>query len=449
LKDEDAVVGCVAWVSAAKGFGFEPSDGDEVVATGHVSHYPPQGRTQLYVTDLKPVGAGALQVKFEALCAELREAGYFEDERKRALPGFPKRVAVITSKTGAAVQDVIATAGQRCKAVGLLVVDVRVQGDEAAAEVARAMRWVNERREALGVEAILVTRGGGSQEDLWTFNERVVAEATFESELPVVAAIGHESDTTVIELVADVRAATPTQAAMRLVPSAEELGQQIDHVEDRLGFLTKRMVDRSRERLERAVEREAWRNPAALVQRARERVEGMARTLAGDARRMVAEARARVESLASRLERMRPGAILDERRVRVAVLEQRLEDAGRRHLMVSRSRVEGLARELAAVDPRNVLGRGYSYTTTVDGRLVRSVGDARAGDRLVTNVKDGAIESVVTPRTPTSFQRADAADSADLTSASPLPSGRGRQKRRRDRAGGDGADQMDLFGKGQ
>jgi len=168
------------------------------------------------------------------MCDELRELGYFDDARKRPLPLLPRRVAVVTSADGAAVHDVRSTADQRCRAVGLLIVDVRVQGDGAADEVARAIRWVDANRDDLGVDALIVTRGGGSMEDLWTFNERVVADAAFGCSLPLVAAIGHESDTTVIELVADRRAATPTQAAMALVPSAEDLLRQVAHLEHRL-----------------------------------------------------------------------------------------------------------------------------------------------------------------------------------------------------------------------
>ncbi|MHC4219664.1 MAG: exodeoxyribonuclease VII large subunit, partial [Planctomycetota bacterium] len=169
LKDESAVLGCVAWASTARGFGFVPAEGDEVIATGHLSFYGPQGRTQLYVRGLEPVGAGALELRFRALCDELRKLGYFDEARKKPLPHLPRRVAVITSAAGAAVQDVIATAAGRLPAVGLVLIDVRVQGDGAAAEIAAAIRHADARRGELGLDAILVTRGGGSVEDLWAF----------------------------------------------------------------------------------------------------------------------------------------------------------------------------------------------------------------------------------------------------------------------------------------
>ena len=346
LKDEQSVVSCVAWASAAGKFGFVPDEGAEVIATGHVTHYGPQGRTQFYVTRLEPVGAGTLELKFRAMCDELRRLGYFDLEHKKPLPFFPRRIAVITSAGGAAVHDVTSTAAQRCRAVGLLVVDVRVQGDGAAEQVAAAIRRIDKNARRLGVDAILVTRGGGSVEDLWAFNERVVADAVHECRIPLLAAIGHESDTTVIELVADVRAATPTQAVMRLIPSADELGGQLEHLDRRLRLLVRRHLERQRARLNAAV----LRDPRSLVQRARERLTG-----AGG----------------------------------------RLGRATTVHVRRRRDRTEALGRQLAAVDPHRVLNRGYSYTTTASGALVASVKDVRDGDRIVTQVADGSIDSVV------------------------------------------------------
>jgi exodeoxyribonuclease VII large subunit len=350
LKDETAVLGCVAWSSAARGFGFVPEDGTEVIATGHLSHYGPQGRTQLYVDHLEPVGAGALELQFRALCKELRGLGYFDEARKKPLPPLPRRIAVITSAAGAAVQDVIATAAGRLPAVGLVVIDVRVQGEGAAEQVAAAIRMADARRDDLGIDAILVTRGGGSIEDLWAFNERVVADAAFEGGLPMVAAIGHESDTTVIELVADVRAATPTQAAVRLVPARDQLEEQVGHLQDRLRFLLGRHLERQRQRLELAGRFPLFRDPGALVKQGREAV---------------------------------------------ATLGGRLGRAATVHLRRCRDRVEALGRHLAGVNPEGVLNRGYSYTTTADGRLVASVDDVAPGARMTTHVADGEIESVV------------------------------------------------------
>lgn len=416
LKDESAVVNCVAWASSAKKFGFTPRDGDEVVATGHVSHFGPQGRTQLYVTKLDPVGAGALELEFRRMCEELRGLGYFDPGHKVPLPAFPRKVAVITSKDGAALQDVIATAKQRCTAVGLLVVDVRVQGEGAPEQVARAIKWVDGNSEKLGVDAILVTRGGGSIEDLWAFNTRIVADAAFKCKLPLVAAIGHESDVTVIELVADVRAATPTQAAMRLVPASTECNKQIEHLQHRLTVVTKRLIDRGKHRLESLERHETFRRPEVIIQRAAERIESISKNLSAAMRHVHAAARLRLEQICSRLAQIGPGTIVYKQEQRLAILEDRLNRAARhridqrprilqlhraliaaqRHVLrQSQFRIEANQARLAAVDPLKVLERGYSVTYDADGNVVRSWRSVAEGDRIRNLLADGAVESVV------------------------------------------------------
>jgi exodeoxyribonuclease VII large subunit len=427
LKDEGAVISCAAWASSVRKFGFVPSEGDEVVATGHVSHYSPQGRTQFYVSMMEPVGAGALELAFRAMCEELRTLGYFEESRKKPLPVFPRKVAVVTSPTGAAVQDVINTAAHRCKAVGLIIVPVKVQGEGAKEEIARAIRWVDANHERLGVDAILVTRGGGSMEDLWAFNERIVADAAYACSIPLVAAIGHESDTTVIELVADLRASTPTQAAMRLVPDAAELHKQVNHHEQRLAFLMRRMIERQRERVESIARQRIFRKPGDVVQLHRDRVDSHARHLEQLVRGRVLSARAKVEQLAGRLGELRPMAIVSERHERVAVLADRLQRAVHWRVRNAGARLDAIERELIAVDPRQVLKRGFSYTTKADGTLIRSVSDVRAGEKMLTNVRDGAIESTV-----------DGSEQQSPGIAIPgRKSSRNRSKN---------ADQMDLFG---
>jgi exodeoxyribonuclease VII large subunit len=448
LKDEGAVVQCVAWASTARRFGFEPRDGDQVVATGHVSHYPAQGRTQLYVSALAPVGAGELERRFRAMCDELRGLGYFEEERKKPLPAFPRRIAVITSADGAALHDVVATAAERWRAVGLLVVDVRVQGEGAARQVASAIRRVDREREMLGIDAILVTRGGGSLEDLWAFNERVVADAVHRCHLPVVAAIGHESDTTVIELVADVRAATPTQAVMRMIPATDALERQLNHARDRLRLLTRRRLESARQRLDRIRDNEIFRRPAAVLRRARERLEHLDRHLRRGSHGRIFEERAALDRLCQRWAQEHPAAIVASGAERLAQLQQRLHHGARllleqgprlaalqralelgaaRSLERSRQRVGSLDVRLRALDPEHVLRRGFSYTTAADGTLVQTVTAVEAGDELVTHVADGTIRSSVR-----SSRRAKRSRKAASTS------GRGGRSR--------GRQQMDLFG---
>ncbi len=416
LKDDKAVVNCVAWASAVKKIKFVPAEGDEVVATGHISHYGPQGRTQLYVSALKPVGAGALDLMFRKMCDELRKLGYFHESRKKPLPVLPRRIAVVTSQSSAAWQDVIATAAQRCKAIGLLIADVRVQGEGAAEQVAAAIRQIDANRETLGVDAILVTRGGGSAEDLWTFNERVVADAVFACQLPIVAAIGHESDTSVIELVADVRAATPTQAVMRLVPATSQLMEQINHMDHRLTSLVRRLVEHQRQRLAIITRATFFRDPRSLVTESRTVIQTRQRDLLRVVGARVAREQARLERLSGRLRQLRPQALASRRRQGLAVLDDRLRRALHRRVdqrqLLDRHRrrlaqvvrnnahrvaegLNSLSRQLAGLGPDGVLARGFSYTTTARGQLIRSARDVRPGQHVVTRMIDGAFGSTV------------------------------------------------------
>lgn len=416
LKDEHAVLSCVAWASSAKKFDFTPRDGDEIVATGHISHFSPQGRTQFYVSRIEAIGAGVLELRFRVLCRELRELGYFDESRKQSLPLFPRRLAVITSATGAAWQDVMATAKARCPAVGLLLIDVRVQGESAAAEIANAIRFVDREHHRLGVDALLVTRGGGSLEDLWAFNERLVADAVFQCTLPVVAAIGHESDVTVIELVADRRAATPTQAVMLLVPDQDDLRRQARYLDDRLALLLRRRVERARELIRTIARHSMFRYPHQRVRDEERRLERLHADAARAVQARLAAARLRFEQVARRLGEHRPVVLASLRRARIAVLEDRLHRslrlrirqhgrlqklAARLHAVLTermrreRERSNWLEDRLAGVGVHSVLRRGFTYTQREDGRLVRARADVMAGDLLTTHVADGAIRSVV------------------------------------------------------
>lgn len=438
LKDDQAepghepVIDCVMFASAAKKLRFTPRDGQKVVLSGRVEFYARQGRTQFYADHMEPVGAGELELKFRALCEELRREGFFDPARKRAIPEYPRRVAVVTSRTGAALQDVLNTMAQRCPAVEVAVVDVRVQGAAAAPEIAAALDWLAREHERFGIDAVLLTRGGGSMEDLWAFNERIVAEAIARSPVPVVAAIGHETDTTIAELVADERCSTPTQAAMRLTPDRAALEEQAGQLSARLATALVRRLERQKERLRDLSRRPALLNPRAIVVHAAERSAVARDRLRSALLRRLHLGQALVERLASRLALVRPEAQHAARAARTRELGIRLarawEIAGERR----RHHLAALERELIVSGPRSVLARGYSVTTLADGTLVRSAGQTRPGSALLTRVADGSISSTVTGGTPA---REEAAGSAPQ-----LP------PRRRPSRSAPARDQMDLFG---
>ena len=349
LKDGDACIRAVMFATAARRVAFDARDGLSVVATGRVDYYAAQGSVQLYVDALQAVGEGELEAAFRKLAAELRAEGLFAPERKKPLPAVPRAIAVVTSRSAAALQDVRDTARRRWPGCRLVLVDVRVQGPSAAPQIAEALGRLSRDGAGLGLDAVLLTRGGGSIEDLWAFNEPEVVRAVAACSLPTVAAIGHETDTTLAELAADARCATPTQAAMTLVPDEAQLREQAVQLERRLTLALARRVERARSRVESAARHRLFGEPARLVADARERV-GLA--------------------------------------------ERRLHAAVPRRIALARERLGAAERTLEAVGPRRVLARGYTWTSDATGRPLRSAAAAAGADALVTTFADGSVRSV-------------------------------------------------------
>lgn len=422
LKDEHAVISCAMFQSAARRAGFVPVNGQEVVVTGRVAFYEKQGKTQIYADAITPVGVGELELRFRALCEELRGLGWFDPARKRPLPWFPRRIAVVTSRSGAALQDVLNTMNRRCPAVGAVIVDVRVQGERAAPEVAAAIDWISREHEALGVDAVIVTRGGGSMEDLWAFNERMVAEAIVRCAVPVVAAIGHETDTTIAELVADERCATPTQAAMRLTPDRASLDEQLTQLRRRLGMALRAEVRHTVGRLRAIVTNPIFANPRSLLTPAQTRLRRDEDDLARALRAQMHAAHLRLERLASRVHAGRPEAIHAARAATVRELTARLSSSMRRTIERRADRLDAYARELDAVGPMQVLRRGYSVTLDANGRAITDPASVAPGQAIESRVLGGVIRSTVSG-----------------AKAEPL------RRPRRKAIDADGPDQMDLF----
>jgi len=393
LKDDSSVVSCVMFVSAVRRTVFDPANGMEVVATGSVSHFPKWGRTQLYVEALEPVGAGALELKYRQLVAQLREKGWFDDDRKQPIPRVPRAIAVVTSKTGAALQDVLDTLRRRAPFVDVLTIDARVQGDRAAPEIVSAINFLNARADQLGIDTIILTRGGGSMEDLWAFNEPSVAEAIVKSRLPVVAAIGHETDTTIAELVADLRAATPTQAAVRAAPDAAALLDHLHAAENRLRSTLARRGERAAERL-RSSRAEMTGALRARLHAESDRLHRAAAKLARKHPAAVyAARRTTLDDLSDRLARTMKRAL---RAKSTAVLADRLLAAPPCRAHNERAHLNELERLLQTTGPVATLRRGYSVTTTTaGGALLRSADDAKPGDDIVTRLADGSVRSTV------------------------------------------------------
>lgn len=395
LKDEQAVIDAVVWASTARRMTFQPEQGQQVLATGKCDFYGPQGKLQLYLDRIDPIGEGALERRLRQLIDKLREAGYFAEERKRALPAFPQQIAVITSKSGAALQDVIRTAQQRWAGCRLFLLDVRVQGAEAAEEIAAAICWLSKHHQRMAIDAAIVTRGGGSLEDLWCFNEPVVAEAIFHATLPIVAAIGHETDTTVAELVADLRCSTPTQAAAQLVPDARTEQRHLDQIADALATALRRHAMHSRQHLESLARHEMFRRPDRLLDRPGQRWGDAVRRLTEVLRQAAETRRRRIETCHTALAQVEPRGRLAAANERLTALTSRLTTTLAHSQALRKRRLEDLRLRLESVGPASVLQRGFSYTTDSRGRVIRSVAQARPGQPIRTRLTDGTIDSHV------------------------------------------------------
>ncbi|MFM8980754.1 MAG: exodeoxyribonuclease VII large subunit [Planctomycetia bacterium] len=365
LKDAGAVLPCVMWRSAAATLRLRPSEGMEVLAAGAIDVYPPHGRYQLVVRTLQPMGAGALQQAFERMKKRLEAEGLFRPEHKVPLPFLPRRIALVTSPTGAAVRDLVTVIQRRFPDVTLVLVPVRVQGAGSAEEIARGIAFADRSARA---DVIVAGRGGGSLEDLWAFNEEVVARAIHACRTPIVSAVGHETDVTIADLVADVRAATPSQAGELVVPVKEQLLGQVGRERQRLDARMRMRIDRAWQRLEAWADRPALRSPAGVL----------------------VPRRQRLQHLAQRLVLASPVAALRRRRERTAELAQRIARASARLVLARRARLERAEAALRALSPLGVMARGWSLTTTGEGRLVRQASDAPPGTPLCTRLADGA-----------------------------------------------------------
>lgn len=460
LKDAASVISCVMWSSLtarAALDNYTPENGQQVVLTGRVEFWPKGGRTQFYVERIEPVGAGALDLAFKKLYEELRALGWFAPERKKPIPRFPRRIAVVTSRTGAALQDVLNTMQRRAPSVAVALVDVRVQGDGAAAEIVRALGWLARVHAREQIDAVILTRGGGSKEDLWTFNERSVAKAILDCPLPIVAAIGHEVDVTIAELVADERCATPTQAAMRLTPDSAALEEQLDGLQRRLTSLVITRCRHERERLRSAARHPFFTDPSARLLDAAADLADLSRRFAASARQRAASLAARLDRADARLALHRPAAAYARRQADLgrlsALLHSAIDARLRRaadslpapnHLQsafaASADRtlleLDAAERALELVGPISVLRRGFSCTLREDGSAVRSIHDVTVGQPLQTRVADGTFRTIVAR---------EGTNEGALPTPSPRTTTAPPARRRRARRPDDADDQPTLF----
>ena len=404
LKDAGAQLSCVLFRGEAQVDRSLLQDGRKVTLHGEVTVYEARGQYQLRVTQVELQGIGALQVAFEKLKQKLKAEGLFATERKRPLPRYPQRIGLVTSPTGAAIRDVLHVVERRNPALEVILAPCRVQGDGAAEEIAAAIRLLNDFNAAqlaignqqLAIDLILVTRGGGSLEDLWAFNEEVVARAIFESALPVVSAIGHEIDFTISDFVADLRAATPSAAAEIITEGVFSSSQFLSEAARRIRQLAGQQMEDKRYVLTQTVERLARVHPRRRLNDWLQRLDDAQAGLLRCVKQAARQQRVAWQNLADRLGRVRPVLMLQQKRETFGQVERRLHEQARHRLESWRSGLGALEGRLRLLGPEQVLARGYSITSDAGtGKVLREAGEAQAGQRLKTRLKAGEVFSRV------------------------------------------------------
>ena len=397
LKDAGAQLSCVLFRGDGVGHRELLQDGQKVLLQGEVTVYEARGQYQLIVRAVELQGVGALQIAFEKLKQKLAAEGLFALERKRLLPPYPQRIGLVTSPTGAAIRDVLHVVQRRNPGLEIILAPCRVQGQGAAEEIAAAIRHLNDfslQPLAFSLDLILVTRGGGSLEDLWAFNEEAVARAVFESALPVVSAVGHEIDFTISDFVADVRAATPSAAAEIITEGVYASREFVADVPDRLRRRVQRRLEYANEDLSQVRDRFARLHPRGRFNEALQRLDdlqsGLSRCVKqGNKTRLVAW-----HNLAERLRRIRPAQQLRQRHESLGLDGRRLRELAQQHLRNRQNRLQAAESRLRLLAPELVLARGYSITTdAATGKVIRRARDVKAGQRLRTRVHEGEISS--------------------------------------------------------
>lgn len=364
LKDAESSLKCVMFRSAAGKLRFRPESGMGVTAWGRISVYPRDGAYQLYCEALMPEGFGDLQMAYEQLKAKLEKEGLFDRSHKKPIPRYPERIAVITSSAGAAVHDIIRVLRRRWPMGKIMLLPVRVQGVEAPGEIAAALRYASEHKVA---DVVITGRGGGSIEDLWAFNDERVARAIYDCEIPVISAVGHEPDVTIADFVADLRAATPSNAAELAAPDVTELMQAIDSAMRRLENSMAKRISGSREALEALSSRRVLQSATGFIEQRRSQVETL-RVRLEAASVFASKSRSQLDNLASRLD---------------SALDAAMTRKKNEYLRA--------AAKLDALSPLKVLSRGYAIAMDEDGRAVKDSSGVRAGDKLTVRLASGAL----------------------------------------------------------
>ena len=392
LKDDRAQIRCVFFKQQQRGIKFRPEDGLQVTVRGGISVYEQRGEYQIYVEHIEPIGLGALQLAFGQLKKRLEAEGLFAAERKKPLPLLPGRIGVITSPRGAAVRDVVRILTRRFHNVHLTVYPVRVQGEGSAEEIVKALKFFNQKKL---VDVLILARGGGSLEDLWAFNEEIVARAIAASQIPVISGVGHETDFTIADFVADMRASTPSAAAELVVQTRGEFDKHVADLRETLaGIIRYRLLESSR-RVHELAGRRAFRRPLDLLRQQRQRADEMTSRLALGLRARLEQSRKRFTAAHLRIASFDFRVKIAQFRLRLEKRAAELGARAERFLRAKRERLERFRLQLEERSPLRVLERGYAIATDAAGNLLRDAAQVVLGDSVSIQLHRGRLTAEV------------------------------------------------------
>lgn len=393
IKDDHARIQAVMFSANNRQLPFRPENGMNVLIRGEVSVFEAYGQYQLYIHEMEPDGIGSLYQAFEQLKEKLEKQGLFRDEHKKAIPRYPKHIGVITSPTGAAIRDIVTTIERRSPSVDITVIPVLVQGKQATASIEQAIYDANESSQAYDV--LIVGRGGGSIEELWSFNEEAVARAIYDSAIPVISAVGHETDTTIVDFVADLRAPTPTGAAELAVPSQLELLDKIQSVRQRMSQAMRTNVEMHSNRLTALRQTYAFKYPKQLIEQKEQQLDKLLEALSRSLKLQIEQKQVRLEHATKRLYTQHPKQeikIADEKRIR---LREQLNRVMQQTMTKSETELRNAINKLTLINPLAVMQRGYGIAYDQEGRVMKSIQQTGSGEKVTIRLTDGYLKTEV------------------------------------------------------
>ena len=392
LKDDDSVLRAVMFASDNQRLKFEPEDGMHVLVRGRISLYNPHGQHQIIISEMEPDGIGALYLAFEQLKEKLQKVGYFDEKYKKPIPKYPKHIGVITSPTGAAVRDIITTIKRNYPIVDVTVIPVAVQGEEAALSIKRGIELANELNK---FDVLILARGGGSIEDLWSFNEEIVAKAIFQSKIPIISGVGHETDFTISDFVADLRAPTPTGAANLAVPNLHNLIDKVTHLQAKLTKLVEINLMQKQEKLQKIKSSYVFHYPRQLVQEKEQYLDQLLDKMDVRIHSHIERKKRTYEYLAKRLSVQHPQMKIKQANITLENLKKDLHKQMNSNLHKKSTNLMTLIDKLTLLNPLQIMKRGFSITFNEEGHLVKKVEEVKKHDKVHVKVLDGTLECLV------------------------------------------------------